>query len=91
MAEREFQLAACVPCRALECDEYSNVTATFYLLAERKLKKQHSDSVKPANSGRGRAASSSRPPRLEHSLSSPNGTYGSCERYMLVSLLSPAT
>ncbi|XP_067931694.1 SNF-related serine/threonine-protein kinase-like isoform X3 [Watersipora subatra] len=56
--------------RALESDEYSNVTATFYLLAERKLKKNHADEHKPVMRSRP-STTSHWPPRLEHSLSTP--------------------
>lgn len=65
--------------RGLESDEYSNVTATFYLLAERRLKRQNSVEKKPLT--RNRPATVPWPPRLEHSLSTPDDSSHYSDRY----------
>ena len=54
------------------------MTATFYLLAERKLKRQHTVQQKPVM--RSRPGTVPWPPRLEHSLSTPTET-GCSVRY----------
>jgi len=67
-------------CRALDSNEYSNLTATYYLLAEKRLKRIHAADVKASPSIKSRPVESTAwPHRLEHSISTPDDSifYGS--------------